>query len=66
MYDLNSPFFGVKMAEDEVKKTGGQVDGKRVPLASVPSSWGKLMRLVFPDSNQRGTLNLMQAGDLVF
>ena len=60
------------MAEDEVKKTGGQVDGKGLAhfISSIPFQLGELMRRVFPrfDSNQKRDLQimLMQADDLVF
>lgn len=55
------------MAEDEVKKTGGQVDGKRLQLASVPLQVGADVTGLFriPSKEEISKLILMQTGDLV-
>lgn len=55
------------MAEDEVKKTGGQVDGKRLQLASVPLQVGADATGLFriPSKEEISKLILMQTGDLV-
>lgn len=58
------------MAEDEVKKTGGQVDGKGLAhfISSFPAGGADATGPDRFDSNQKRNLQimLMQADDLVF